>query len=65
MKLLLTIITVVLPIIGLLHYIYYHDKIEPGPVRMLYLIFLAGIAGDERRERLWEGSFNIKRLWVE
>ena len=42
MKLLLTIIAVALPVLGLLHYIYSHDKIKPEPVRMLFLTFLAG-----------------------
>lgn len=45
MKLLLTIIAVALPILGLLHYIYSHDKFKPEPIRMLFLTFLAGIAG--------------------
>ena len=45
MKLLLTIIAVALPVLGLLHYIYSHDKIKPEPVRMLFLTFLAGIVG--------------------
>ena len=45
MKLLLTIIAVALPVLGLLHYIYSHDKIKPEPVRLLFLTFLAGIAG--------------------
>lgn len=45
MKLLLTIIAIALPVLGLLHYIYSHDKIKPEPIRMLFLTFLAGIAG--------------------
>lgn len=45
MKLLLTIIALALPVLGLLHYIYSHDKIKPEPIRMLFLTFLAGIAG--------------------
>lgn len=45
MKLLLTIIAVALPVLGLLHYIYSHDKIKPEPIRILLLTFLAGIAG--------------------
>ena len=45
MRLLLTIIAVALPVLGLLHYIYTHDKIKPEPISMLFLTFLAGIAG--------------------
>lgn len=45
MKILLTIIAVALPVWGLLHYIYSHDKFKPEPIRMLFLTFLAGIAG--------------------
>lgn len=36
MKLLLTIIAVTLPVLGLLHYIYSHDKIKPEPT-IIYL----------------------------
>lgn len=45
MKLLLTTIAVALPVLGLLHYIYSHDKIKPGPVRIMFLTILAGIVG--------------------
>ena len=45
MKLFLTIIAVALPVLGLLHYIYSHDKIKPEPIVILFLTFLAGIAG--------------------